>query len=841
MNNDESKNNAIKNARWITLHDPSRADAITHKNAWENRISTEDQTALIEDEGGMMILKKSFFARKAKKAVVKASALGCFELWCNGKRVGECTDDGTVYDEMKPGWTDYSKRALVYEYDLLPFLSDGENLLIAELSSGWWCGKIAVNTYGATHPAFICEIELCDASGDRVIISDSSWQGTYGGAIRTSDIWDGEVYDARQIAPEDISADTDLNWKEVVCEYHDVALTEHIGPKIRIRKGLDRLPVSVNIYDADSVTDNGTELGELNQIRCADSGEPFKLSRGEKAVVDLGQNMVGRPDVTIKGERGTHLLIRVGEMLNDSGSIARGNDGAKGSIYSSNYRSAKSKIQYILRGDDRGESYTPHFTFFGFRYLEISADDDVEILSLCCKVIGSETREVGRMETSDPLVNKLISNILWGQRSNYLSVPTDCPQRDERLGWTGDTQAFCTTAAYNADVLGFFRKWLADVRDSQLENGEYTDVVPRVRVVGSGASGWGDAGIIVPYVLWNMYADEELIRDHFASMELYMDWLATTDKKGARPRYGDWLAYEPTDKPLISLAYYVMDAKYMAVMSDAIGKSERAEHYRARASELTEEFRRVYCDENGDLMPCHQTQTAYLLALRLDLLTSTQREGAIKALKSKIIDNGYRLSTGFIGSCIICDTLAQIGENGLAYSLLLQTEDPSWLYSVLQGATTIWERWNSYTKEKGFGNVNMNSFNHYAYGAVQEWMYRHVAGIQTNAPGFARPLIAPKPDVRKESEIPCGQKRITYVKTSFDSPVGEIRTEWDTRDGFRLYVKVPVASTLILPVLTNSDLMSVNGETCVIKREHAGEFDVMKVELEAGEYEYIQK
>ena len=360
---------------------------------------------------------------------------------------------------------------------------------------------------------------------------------------------------------------------------------------------------------------------------------------------------------------------------------------------------------------------------------------------------------------------------------------------------------------------GFFHKWLQDARDSQAENGMYPDVIPKVRVVGWGGAAWSDAGIIVPYTMWKMYADTDIIREHYASMERYMDWLATTDLSGPNATYGDWLAYEPTDARYISVAYYALDARYMAAMSRAIDRADRAAHYDSLFEQVRDHFRRIYCNAEGDLNPEVRTQTGYLLALRNDLLLPERRPAAVAALKQKIIDNGYKLSTGFVGSCILNEVLAEFGENDLAYSLLLQTENPSWLYSVHQGATTIWERWNSYTKATGFGDVGMNSFNHYAYGAVQEWMYRHIAGIETTeqAPGFAHPILQPKPDTRSAEEIPAGQEKITWVRTSFASPVGLIESAWDMTDGFTYTCRVPVAATLHLPLIGNAETLVING------------------------------
>ena len=538
------------------------------------------------------------------------------------------------------------------------------------------------------------------------------------------------------------------------------------------------------------------------------------------------------------------MQIRVGEMLNDSGLESRGNDNPEGSIYTINYRSAKAKAYYVLKGADEGEYYCPTFTFFGFRYLEITATEDVEFTDLTCPVIGSATRETGKMETSHPVVNQLISNIIWGQRGNYLSVPTDCPQRDERLGWTGDTQAFCGTAAYNAMVDGFFHKWLQDARDSQNEAGVYPDVIPTVRVVGFGGAAWSDAGIIVPYTMWKMYGDVAILREHYESMEKYMGWLEGANMNAPNPHYGDWLAYEGTDARLICVAYYALDCMYMEAMCKALGKADRAEHYKATYKKVRDHFRTLYCDANGELNPENRTQCGYLLALRIGLLDEDKRPAAVAALKQKIIDNGYKLSTGFVGTCILNEVLAEFGENNLAYSLLLQTENPSWLYSIYQGATTIWERWNSYTKATGFGNVGMNSFNHYAYGAIQEWMYRHVAGIETTeeAPGFAHPILQPKPDTRSPEEIPEGQELIKWAKTSFESVQGLIVSNWDTTNGFVYECTVPVATTLYLPILTDAETYTVNG---IEKKFSDGKIcpcgKCLEIELQPGSYTFVQK
>ena len=798
-------------AAWITYADPAGTVPSEKTNPWETPIGAADQFAPIVDKNGIALFRKTFTVRELKAARVDATALGIYDLYVNGKRVGRQAgrEDAAPYDELKPGWTDYTARCLYYSYDLAPYLTEGENTLLAAVAPGWYNGRIALGTYGETHIALLAAIRLSDADGERVLYTDKTWEASWGSAIRAADIWDGEMYDANQPSLAAISEKQDsLHWGAPAEETHDLFVTPQVGSTITVRPNLTRKPETVTVYRGTE--DNGSDYGKIHVVRTLTENS-FTLAAGEAAVLDFGQNMVGWPTFTARGAAGTSLQIRFGEMLNDSGLKSRGNDNPEGSIYSINYRSAKAKLCYILNGQDN--AYRPTFSFFGFRYCEIRATADVTFENLTAEVVGSANRETGHMETSNADVNRLISNVLWGQRGNYLSVPTDCPQRDERLGWTGDTQAFCCTAAYNADVDGFFHKWLQDARDSQAENGMYPDVIPKVRVVGWGGAAWSDAGIIVPYTMWKMYADTDIIREHYASMERYMDWLATTELSGPNATYGDWLAYEPTDARYISVAYYALDARYMAAMSRAIDRADRAAHYDSLFEQVCDHFRRIYCNAEGDLNPEVRTQTGYLLALRNDLLLPERRPAAVAALKQKIIDNGYKLSTGFVGSCILNEVLAEFGENDLAYSLLLQTENPSWLYSVHQGATTIWERWNSYTKATGFGDVGMNSFNHYAYGAVQEWMYRHIAGIETTeqAPGFAHPILQPKPDTRSAEEIPAGQEKITWVRTSFASPVGLIESAWDMTDGFTYTCRVPVAATLHLPLIGNAETLVING------------------------------
>jgi len=830
-------------AKWISFHNPGVNENTVISNPWESKLVMTDQFKPIESRHGMPMFRKTFSATKSDKVTIAATALGIFELYCNGKRVGRIDEDGNeVFDELKPGYYEFRKRALYFSYDLAPYLEDGENVLLAALAPGWRNGRIAFNAFEGEDEAFLAVIRI----NDQYIYTDTDWQATWGGRVRAADIWDGELCNAKYPSYEEISTagyDTSA-WGLPYTTEHDIEITPFIGPTVMVRPELTRKPVSLTVHEG--TIDNGTEHGEINVVYSAENQDAVVLKQGQVLTYDLGQNMVGWPIIKVKGNAKTAIQLRAAEFLNDSGSNDRGNDGPKGSVYTINYRSARAKAYYIIGETDQVEFYRPTFSFFGFRYIEVIADGDIEILSFFAEVIGSATRETGKMETSDALVNQLISNIIWGQRGNYLYVPTDCPQRDERLGWTGDTQIFCNTAAYNADVRTFFHKWLQDARDSQAEWGGYTDVIPAARVVGCGGAAWGDACIIVPYIMWKMYNDVELLEEHYESMKKCMNMFEARDigMPHKHSAYGDWLAYEPTDHWMVSVAYAAFDARLMIQIARVLGKHKDVKRYQAYFNALKAHYNSFYCDENGDLLPQHRTQTAYLMGLKFQLLQEKNRPAAIAALRQKIIDNGHKLSTGFVGTGILAQTLAEIGENDLAYSLLLQRDNPSWLYSVDQGATTIWERWNSYTLATGFGNVSMNSFNHYAYGAIQEWMYRHVAGIEYDpqAPGFERAILQPKPDTRTPEELPEGQKNITYIKTSYDSYHGTIVSNWSTENGFHYECEVPVPTRLYLPILTKNDSFSLNGVSHKFSEFKQAPYNArlnrVVIDLTPGKYEF---
>lgn len=830
----------MKKAVFITHPD---LKSVVYEHPWHKQGRVFNSKALdLPPENGLLTFLTFFdCVGKVKKATVRATALGMFDLTLNNQRVGVNTEDGKVYDELKPGWTDYRCRVFAFTYDITDMIKE-ENCFVAQVSNGWWSGRISFGFYGFKVPAFCGEIEIEYEDGTvDLFASDETWDSAICGPVMTADIWDGEYYDARMPHPCDFPGA--YKWSKAILD-HDFEgeIVDPIGPPIRRRADLTRNPLSAVLHKGTD--DDGSEFGKIHVLskKVGSGCEATCLKAGESILLDMGQDMVGRPAITLRAKRGTLIRGYVAEMLNDSGESSRGNDGPKGGIYIKNYRSALARICYVAAGNDV-ESYAPTFAFYGFRYLELTADTDWELISAEGQVITSVGKETGSITTSNPEVNQLISNVLWGQRGNYLSIPTDCPQRDERLGWSGDTQIFVGAGSYQMDVRGFMRKWLQDARDSQVGYEGFCDVIPRVFGDSHSAnSAWGDAGLVVPYRLWLMYHDVSLIAEHYEAMEYYMDHLQSRNgMEGPRPVYGDWLNYDVTDKAYISLSWYAYDAELMTLFSKVLKKDDRAAYYTDLRNRIIALWRERYVNEAGDDLTI-STQTSYLLALRFKLVDGALYDKLVSRLEKKIIENNYTLSTGFVGTGILNQTLAELGLDHLAYSLLLQTADPSWLYSVRQGATTIWERWNSYTIAKGFGDVNMNSFNHYAYGAVLEWMYASMAGISPDPekPGFEHFILSPRPDTRRGKELPEGQEPITYVKAHYDSIRGTIRAAWEFERGefvYRVTIPAGTSARVEFPLINNRDTVTVN-HLPLTAEDLGGKIKDGKLlfELGAGEY-----
>lgn len=796
------------------------------KNEFGKIHNTRDND--ITSQGGLLTVMKQFdISKPIKSAVLRITSLGNFEAILNGDRVGH----NGVYDELAPLWTDYKHRVFEYEYNILPYLKKkGENTFAARVSSGWWSGRISNGYYGYKKTAICAEIEITYKDGNtEIIATDKDWNTAVAGPVLYADIWNGEYFDATIkdpcVYPESIAWTRAEIFTDYTCDIVDfegefVRVSEYIAPK------------SAVVYRGTK--NNGTDFGEVKVIKksVGDNCECITLKAGQTMVLDFGEDIVGRPSLALKALNGTNVKCLFAEMLNDSGERSRGNDGPKGSLYIENYRSALSRFNYVAASENSRRQLNiikPLHTFYGFRYMEITADKDIVIECITAEVLSADLKYIGTFECSNEKVNKLYANIVRGMKGNYLGIPTDCPQRDERYGWTGDTEVFCGAASYIADTYDFLSKYLGDMRDSQLDrDGAYADICPAVFEKNfCGTAAWGDAGIIIPYKLWLMYGDDTVIRQHYDSMEEYMCYIERKNGlNGANAWYADWLSYEPTDKLYVSICYYYNNAILMQMFSKILGKVDRAEYYKTLSQKILAHYFEKYV-LNDEIT--ETSQTAYLLPLYFDMLDGKVRENAIKNLEKKIVDNGYKLSTGFLGTGVLCQTLAKVGLNELAYSLLLQEDDPSWLYSVNQGATTIWERWNSYTKANGFGEVKMNSFNHYAYGAVAEWMYSTIAGIKPDSKngGFDDCFVL--------SPMPDSKKRITSVKASYRGIVSDWHYE---DDQFVWHFIIPDGTARVeFPLLSGQKSVLIN-DIAFTQKQLGGEIidGKMAFELSAGEY-----
>ncbi len=753
-------NNSDWSAKWIAM-DPALYKSETYK----------------QDSTPVPWFRKAFNIDGAvKKATIYVSARGLFEVYTNGERIGE--------DVFAPEWTDYFKRVHYRSYDVTSLLKRGENALGAVVGEGWYSGHIGWRRdrgfYGLVN-SVIVQLEVTLADGRKqTIVSDGSWKCSYGPIIY-SDFMDGEYYDARLEMP---------GWCNA--SYND--------------SGWDMATV-VDAPSIEMVSQPSQPVKVTGEVRPVEITEPSKGTY----VVNLGQNIAGWARLKVRGKKGTVITLRFGERLNPSGSV-----------YTTNLRAAKVIDTYVLKGEGV-EVFEPRFTFHGFQYVELVGMPEKPTKdSITGIVVHSATPKTGTFACSDDMVNKLVSNIDWGQRGNFISVPTDCPQRDERLGWMGDAQIFVRTATYNRDVSAFFKKWMHDVEDGQSAEGAFADFSPRIANDGrpfEAAPGWGDAGIIVPWTIWRMYGDTKIIEEHFDAMAKWLDFMKKDNPNLVRRNhlnnnYGDWLSIKAdTPKDLLATAYWAYDAKLLAEMAAAIGRDSDAVKYENLFNDVRAAFQREFVAEDGrvynvtghDLKKqgfdasgtervesIGETQTNYVLALYMDLLPAELREKAAEHLVRKIKEKDWHLSTGFIGVRHLCPVLTEAGRKDIAYRLLLNDTFPSWGYSIKHGATTIWERWDGWTEHKGFQDPGMNSFNHYSLGSVGEWLYSSVAGIELddNENAFKRFVVKPYPD-----------DRLDFANASFESMHGLIESSWKrTSAAFEMKVTVPANTSAIIHV-----------------------------------------
>jgi alpha-L-rhamnosidase len=708
-----------------------------------------------------MLRREFSLTGEISKARLYATGHGLYELYLNGRRVGE--------DLFTPGWTSYHERLQYQTYDVASLLRSGGNALGAVLGDGWFRGYIGFrdqrNFYGE-RLALLAQLVVTFADGRTVTVTtDDTWKAATG-PILMSDIYNGEIYDARLEKPGwSATGFDDSGWSpvEVVDHPKDVLVAQQ-GPPVRA----------------------------IDQLRAV---EILETPSG-RTVVDFGQNLVGHVELRVRGEAGTTVTLQHGEVL----------DG-EGNLYLDNLRAAKQTVEYTLKGGGT-EVYSPTFTFQGFRYVAVDGyPGDVTLDSLKAIAVHSAMERTSRFSTSSPLVNQLQHNILWGQKGNFLDVPTDCPQRDERLGWTGDAQMFARTAAFNMDVARFFTKWLKDVAADQLDNGSVPHVIPDVltteKRAEAGSAAWADAAVIIPWTMYLTYGDRQILVEQYDSMAAWVGYMherAGDDLVWAGDRhFGDWLAFATTrsdypgattGKDLIATAFFAHSTDLLSRAAGVLGRAADKARYERLFADIREAFVREFVTQAGRVG--ENTQTAYSLALHFDLLPEDLRTEAARRLVEDVREREH-LTTGFVGTPYLLHVLTRFGHLDDAYDLLERDEYPSWLYPVTKGATTMWERWDGLKPDGSFQDEGMNSFNHYAYGAVGDWMYRVMAGIELDpdAPGYSHILIQPRPG-----------GTFTEVSATHDSPYGQVSSAWYIAEGrFALTVEIPVntRATIRLP------------------------------------------
>ncbi len=681
--------------------------------------------------GRPIYFRRTFSVAEAGEATLHITALGIYEIYLDGEKLGQ--------EFLSPGWTDYNSRLYYDTFSLT--LSPGKHCLAAVVADGWYSGNV-----GGVGPRHYDEIV---ALGARLLLADgtemgtdTSWHVGVGGYLY-ADIIHGECYDAgaEPAGWKTLSFD-DSGWENAANTYNYVTGTKLLT---RFHPGVRHM------HTLRAVAETRDSHGNY--------------------IYDLGQNMSGVIRIRLKARKGDRVTLRYGEML----------DGTD--LYTANLRTAR-QTDVFIAGTDGEEEYMPRFTFHGFRYVESS----MPLLSVEGIVLYSDCAQTGFIETSSALVNQIFSNQLWGQRCNFLDVPTDCPQRDERMGWTGDTQIFARTGMYNMDTCVFYQKYMQDMQDAIFADGSVPNVVPRVfksrgqLITGTGTAAWGDAIFIIPYHLWKMYGDAETMKECYGDMLRYFAYLEARAEGHLQPDmgYGDWLNSDAvTAKALVATAYFAYDAQLLAEIAEELGKKEDTLYFRTAYAAIRNAFLKEYEEEDGRLLG--DTQCAYVLALRFGLYSN--KEKTAKHLARAIRERENHLSTSFVGTAYLLPVLSDAGMDELAYTLLLQETYPSWGYCISLGATTMWERWNSYSDTDGFGDVGMNSFNHYSFGAVAEWMYAYMGGIRPLAPAFTRFAVEPHMD-----------KRVPRVSVRYKSASGEIAASYDTEKGI-CTVTVPEGTT----------------------------------------------
>lgn len=750
--------------------------------------------------GPSPILRKTFELKKAvKTARVYVTAHGLYEAFLNGQRVGDAY--------LTPGWTSYKTRLQYQVYDVTAAVKQGANAIGAQLGDGWYRGHLAWennrNVYGK-NTGLLLQLQVVYTDGSsETIVTDESWKAAFG-AIRMAEIYHGEDYDAR-LEKEGWSTAgfSDQSWQ----------------------------PVRVNDVSKENII--ASESPSMRKHEVFKPTKVIKTPKGE-TVLDFGQNLVGWVQMKVTGKAGDKVTIQHAEVLDK-----------EGNFYITNLRAAKAQIHYTLKGGAE-ETYEPRFTFFGFRYIKVEGfPGPVSEKNFTAIAIYSDMAPTGNFECSNPLVNQLQHNIQWGQKGNFLDVPTDCPQRDERLGWTGDAQAFSRAASFNMNVDQFFSKWLKDVAADQLENGAVPFVVPNVLGKNAVASaGWADVATIIPWNMYLAYGDKRLLETQYASMKSWVGYMEANSthylwNKGFH--FGDWLFYRPfddndgrsavTDKYLIAQTFFAHSTQLIINAAEVLGQKEDVAKYTELLRNIKEAFVKEYMTPNGRLVS--GTQTAYVLALQFDMLPEALRPQAAAKLAENIKSYDNHLTTGFLGTPYLCHVLSRFGYDDVAYKLLLQETYPSWLYPVKMGATTIWERWDGIKPDSTFQTPGMNSFNHYAYGAIGDWMYRIVAGLDTdvNGPGYKKIVVKPH----------VGEK-MTHASADLATYYGKVKSGWKVEGGkFYLDVEIPANCTATIFVPSASGNVQESNKPLTSDKEikmSGKQGDYLVIEVGSGSYHF---
>ena len=736
--------------------------------------------------------------KKVSRALWMTTGLGVYEIYVNGKLVGD--------EILKPGFTHYEKTKLSFTYDVtgcFKTASGDENVLSAQVTPGWWADKIITpgghDGMIGKKCAFRGVLELTYTDGSKELYGTNieDWKAGIAGPVTHAAIFDGEEYDAR--IPLGYETPEKLSTPEVNNEFKGEIFPSD-GAEVYFRQDLSLAPVNAYIWESVEGK-NENDFGKIVIKRKYNAGEPMEINPGENLVIDFGQNTAAVPSFIFSAAEGTVLNCVTSELLNDgNGAKDRGMDGPEGSVHRLNLRIPDTgmKLKYIFADSEGDVNYTPRCTFFGYRFISINVSDKVvikDIKSLPVTSISKEM-EIGCIKTGNELVNKLISNTLWGQRSNYLSIPTDCPQRNERLGWTADTQVFAETGSFFANTSSFFHKWMRDLIDSQGETGGFPGVAP-LSQYGNDMTrlGWSDAGVIVPWTIWKQFGDKEIVELSWDAMEKYMSHINETRYdhntligENGNYQWADWLSYEPLEScggsafdlngPLpeaieywnyLSASYWLLDASMMRDM--AIGTGRDASIYESMILNAKNYIRDKFFTLGGKFKTdiLNTMQTPALFALKNGIFEGKIKDDIIFRLRENFEKHGNCLQTGFLGTSILMPTLTENGMSDIAWNLLFQRKNPSWLYSIDNGATTIWERWNSYMLDQGMGPRGMNSFNHYAYGVVCEWIWETAAGISSDPvnPGFKHIIMKPIPD-----------KRLGSIEAVYNSVSGTIKSSW---------------------------------------------------------------